>query len=268
MDKLMKEMIKQRKSVRTFTDEKLKEEDIKSINEYISAVENPFGVPVTFRLLSAEEYGLSSPVVVGAEYYIAAKVKKVPNYELAYGYCFEKVCLFAASKGLGTVILAATLSRSAFEAAMELSADEVMPAASPIGYPAQKRSIRETMMRKGLKADERMPFEKLFFNGSFENSLDKAEAGSFAEALEAVRWAPSATNKQPWRAVADGDKIHFYEAKTLKDSTLGDIQKVDIGIALANFELIMQDSVQGLFVFNEPQITKPDNMHYIVTFEL
>ena len=266
MDMSTNEIIRQRKSVRTFTGEKLNEEDVKSINEYISAVDNPFGVPVTFRLLSAEEYGLSSPVIVGAENYIAAKVKKVPDFELAYGYCFEKVCLFAASKGLGTVILAATLSRSAFETAMELSEDEVMPAASPIGYPAQKRSIRETMMRKGLKADERMPFEKLFFNGSFENSLDKAEAGSFAEALEAVRWAPSATNKQPWRAVADGDKIHFYEAKTLKDSTLGDIQKVDIGIALANFEMMMQGS--GHFVFNGPQIAKPDNMHYIVTFEL
>ena len=266
MDISTNEIIRQRKSVRTFTGEKLNEEDVKSINEYISAVDDPFGVPVTFRLLSAEEYGLSSPVIVGAENYIAAKVKKVPDFELAYGYCFEKVCLFAASKGLGTVILAATLSRSAFETAMKLSEDEVMPAASPIGYPARKMSIRETMMRNGLKADERIPFEKLFFNGSFENGLDKAKAGKFAEALEAVRWAPSATNKQPWRAVADGDRIHFYELKTLKESALGDIQKVDIGIALANFELMMQNS--GHFVFNEPPITKPDNTHCITTFVL
>ena len=76
MDISIKEIIKQRKSVRTFTGEKLKEEDVKSINEYISAVENPFGAAVTFRLLSAKEHGLSSPVIVGAENYIAAKVKK------------------------------------------------------------------------------------------------------------------------------------------------------------------------------------------------
>ena len=60
-------------------------------------------------------------------------------------------------------MLAATISRKAFEKAMEVGDTEVMPAASPVGYPAEKKSIRETMMRKGLQADERMPFGKLFF---------------------------------------------------------------------------------------------------------
>ena len=44
---------------------------------------------------------------------------------------------------------------------------EVLPAASPVGYPAKKRSIRESLMRKGLKSDERIPFDHLFFDETY-----------------------------------------------------------------------------------------------------
>ncbi len=53
-------------------------------------------------------------------------------------------------------MLAASLSRQTFEKAIEVKENEVMPVASPIGYPAAKRSIRESLMRKGLKAERKM----------------------------------------------------------------------------------------------------------------
>ena len=65
-----------------------------------------------------------------------------------------------------------------------------MPAASPVGYPADKRSLRENLMRKGLKADERIPFEAVYFDGSFAADLRKEDAGEFAEALDLARLAP------------------------------------------------------------------------------
>jgi len=83
-----------------------------------------------------------------------------------------------------------------------LKEDEVMPAVTPIGYAADKRSIRESMMRKGMKSDSRLPFEELFFHGSFQNPLNESDAGIWQLPLEMVRLAPSATNKQPWRVVA------------------------------------------------------------------
>jgi hypothetical protein len=46
-----------------------------------------------------------------------------------------------------------------------------LPLASPIGYPAQKKTIRESLMRKGLKTDERIPFEQLFFDKQYGNQL-------------------------------------------------------------------------------------------------
>ena len=267
MTKTAKELILSRKSVRTFDGDPLSEADRRDLNDNVSELENPFGVPVTFRLLNAKEYGLSSPVIVGEKEYLAAKAEKAPNFEIAFGYCFEKACLYARSRGIGTVMLAASLNRSAFERAMEIKENEVMPVASPVGYPAKKKSVRETLMRKGLKADDRKPFEKLFFRESFEQELCKDDAGDFAEALDLVRFAPSAANGQPWRAVVCGDKVHFYEAKTMKDSPLGDVQKVDIGIALAHFDMVLNEQgVRGKYIFRDPGLTAPEKFHYIVTF--
>ena len=262
---MISDLIRQRRSVRTFDGKPLGMEDRSALEAYTASLTNPFSVPVAFRLLDVKEYGLSSPVIVGADTYLAAKVERVPNFEIAYGYSFEKACLYALSRGIGTVMLAASLSRAAFEKAMEVKDGEVMPVASPVGYPADKKSIRESLMRKGLKADDRKPFDQMFFEGDFNHSLPGTNP--YAKALEMARWAPSAANAQPWRAVVDGDSVHFYEAKTMKDSPLGDIQKVDVGIALAHFDMTLEEEgVKGAYSFSDPGIPTPQNTHYIVTF--
>jgi hypothetical protein len=168
--------------------------------------------------------------------------------------------------GLGTVMLAASLNRAAFEKAINVQADEVMPVASPVGYPANKRSIRESLMRKGLKADERLPFEKLFFENDFSHSL--SNGGAFSESLQMARLAPSAANKQPWRAVTVGNTVHFYEYQTIKESPIIDIQKVDIGIALSHFDLTEKENGHsGRFAQLDPQLVLPENTHYIISYE-
>ncbi len=83
-----------------------------------------------------------------------------------------------------------------------------------------------------------------------------------------ARLAPFAGNKQPWRAVVIDNTVHFYEYKTLKDSPLGDIQKVDIGIALSHFDLTeKENSHSGRFAELEPQLALPGNTHYIISYE-
>lgn len=53
--------------------------------------------------------------------------------------------------------------------------------------------------------------------------------------LEMMRKAPSATNKQPWRAVVEDGCVHFFEQKTCGYAKDGvDIQKADLGIAGEN----------------------------------
>lgn len=265
------ETIKNRVSVRTFDKSAVSESVINKIKDYINQVDNPFNVPIEFQILDAKKYGLSSPVIIGADTYVAAKYKKVPMAEIAFGYAFEKFILFSTSLGLGTVWLAATIDRKAFEKAIELKEDEVMPAVSPIGYAAEKRSIRENLMRKGLKSDDRLSFEKLFFKGDFKNALKGAEAGRLLLPLQMLRLSPSATNKQPWRVVVDGNMVHFYEEKTKgysKENT-GDIQKVDLGIAICHFEIAANEQgLKGSIIRNDPEITAPNNTEYIATYKL
>ena len=52
--------------------------------------------------MNSEEYGLSSPVIEGEEYYIIAKVPKAEHCEEAFGYSFEEMVLYAWSLGIGT----------------------------------------------------------------------------------------------------------------------------------------------------------------------
>lgn len=264
------EAVRERRSVRTFDATALRSEDAKSIMDYAASVKNPYGIPVTWMLLDAKKEGLKSPVIVGTDTFIAGKLERVPHAEEAFGHSFEQIVLYAQSLGVGTTWIAGTMNRSAFERAMSLSEDELMPCVSPLGYPAKKMSVRESMMRKGIKADSRMDFGELFFDGSFDKKLTSAAAGKLAGAFESVRLAPSAVNKQPWRVVLCGEKVHFYK-KSSKGYSSGamDVQKVDMGIALCHFELAAKESGFGVsFVQDDSDAPHREDMQYIASYIL
>ena len=144
-----------------------------------------------------------------------------------------------------------------------------MPIASPVGYPAKKKSMREKMMRAAVKADDRLPFEKLFFENSFAGPLSPDSAGKYREALEMLRLAPSAVNKQPWRAVVCGNTVHFFKkgSKAFVSDEY-DLQNIDIGIALAHFDLTLkEEGKDGQFVKMQPDFDVDEQLEYIVSYE-
>lgn len=266
----MTEMIRSRRSVRTFDGKPLREEDAVSILTFANKMENPYELPIEWKLLDKKRDNLSVPVIAGADSYIAGKMRRAPHAEEAFGYTFEKVVLYARSLGVGTTWIAGTMDRKAFEHAMRLAEDEVMPCVSPLGYPAEKMSLRETMMRKGVKADSRLDFEKLFYDGSFEKPMIAENAGELQHALEMVRLAPSAVNGQPWRVVRCGDCVHFFEKRGKgMASDVWDIQKIDMGIALCHFELGAAES--GLcpdLYMEDPGLPGQDGLIYIASFRI
>lgn len=263
------ELIRQRRSVRTFNGQELKKDDIDKLCSFMKTIENPYEIPVEFKVMNAKEYGLSCPVAVGTELFVGGKIKCVADASVAFGYSFEMLVLYAMSLGIGTVWLGGTMNRSAFEKAMELKPDEIMPCASPIGYPAKKMSLREGMMRKAIKADERLPFEELFFDGTFERPLTKKASGIWEEVLEMVRLSPSAVNKQPWRVVISGNAAHFYLERSNGfnyTSTL-DMQKIDIGIALCHFALTAKEKGLNItFAKDNPDSISYRNAEYIASY--
>lgn len=270
----IKQHIRDRRSVRNY-DGRLLDENIKAqLMAYAENIENPFGLPVTFKYLEAKRDGLTCPVVSGTELYVGGKIKNTAHANEAFGYAFEEFILYAQFLGLGTVWLGGTMNRNAYERAMDLAEDEMMPCATPVGYTAKKMSVREIMMRKAIKADERQPFEEVFFDGDFSKPLTKETAGVMAEPLEMVRLAPSAVNKQPWRVVVAGNDAHFY-LKRRKGSTNEshegklDMQKVDLGIALCHFALTAKENGLKLtFVQEEPGIARDFEGEYIGTYRI
>lgn len=262
------EVIKKRRSTRTFDGTVLRDEDAKKILDFAQKIENPYDLAITWKLLDAKKYGLTSPVIAGTDIYIAGKMLRLPHAEEAFGYAFEKVVLFAESLGVGTTWIAGTMNRDAFERAMAVSGNEVMPCVSPLGYPAKKMSLKESMMRKGIRADSRIAFGKLFFDGSFGKPLTESKAGKLADVLEAVRLAPSAVNKQPWRIIVCGDKAHFYEkrSKGYVSADGWDIQKIDMGIALSHFELAAQERGFNVSIeSSDPALADQGDLQYIAT---
>ncbi|MCR5091524.1 MAG: nitroreductase [Bacilli bacterium] len=262
--------ISERRSVRTFDKKWLSEEHAKAILSYAEKAKNPYNLPISWKLLNADEHGLSSPVIVGTNLWIAGKLERLPHAEEAFGYSFEQVVLYAKSIGVGTTWIAGTMNRGAFEKAMGLSENEVLPCVSPLGYPAAKMSIRETLMRKGVKGDSRFPFDEIFFDNDFSTPLSEEKTGKLKDAFEAVRLAPSAVNKQPWRVVLSGNRVHFYEWHS-KGFLEGDwdIQKIDMGIAICHFEAILiERGINASFEIADPGLSTPSNVSYIASFVL
>lgn len=265
----IKELVKARRSVRTYDDRPLTTEDRDRLMAYAQTIENPYGLNVEFKLLEGSQHGLKCPVITGTDLYIGGKITRGPQAFEAFGYSFEMLVLFAQSVGIGTVWLGGTMNRSAFEEAMDLADDQMMPCASPLGYTATKMSLREGVMRKGVGADQRLPFGELFFDGNFDTPLSEEKAGALAFPLEMVRWAPSAVNKQPWRVLVTDKAVHFYLKRSKGFSSHGtlDMQRIDMGIGLCHFDLAAKESgVATTLITEDPGLVDGTDMEYIATF--
>lgn len=260
------ELIRTRRSVRTFDERPIPSDVLAQLTAYMQQIENPYGIPVRFELLNAKEHGLSSPVISGGDYYIAAAVEDIPHSGEAFGFSFEALVLYAWSLGLGTTWIGGTMNRGLFERAMKLADNETMIAVTPIGYPAEKMSLRETMMRKGVKASVRAAFGEAFFDGSFDVPLTEEKAGKLFLPLEMVRLGPSAVNKQPWRVLVTENAVHFYVKKGMMNAAVGSMQKADLGIALCHFALTAKElGIDTEFVIDDPKCSKAD-VEYIASY--
>lgn len=267
----IEKLVRERRSVRTYDGNRVAEADLKNLFSFIEKLENPYNIPVEFKLLDGKEQALKCPVVSGTDLFIGAKAPNVPYMEEAIGYAFEALVLYAQSVGLGTVWVGGTMDRAAFQKAIGLEQSERMPCMSPIGYPASKMSLKETVMRKATRADSRNPFETLFYSGDLNTPLKEEKAGELSFPLQMVRWAPSAVNKQPWRVVVTDTAVHFYlkHSKGYVSDAVGDMQKIDMGIALCHFALAAKEKgITVEFSLSDPQIKTEKDTEYIASYIL
>ena len=271
----VRDTIERRRSVRTYDGRPLTEEHRAKLMEYAGTLSNPFGVPVSVQMLNTETassrkmgtYG----VIKGTTTYLGVTVTKGELSLEAAGYSFEQLVLYATSLGIGTCWLAATFDRKAFTRELDVKPDEWFPVISPVGYPAEKRAVSDTLMRTGMRSDKRKPWEELFFRDTFAAPLSRQDAGDLAEPLDLLRLAPSATNAQPWRILLRDGNVHFY-ARTSEGKGEADppiIQRVDVGICANHFHLSTQMlGLSGVWIHTaEPeQAHTPEDFRYLFTW--
>lgn len=186
-----------------------------------------------------------------------------------FGFAFEWALLVATDLDLQTCWLGGTLSRDAFGAAVKAGPDDLIPAASPVGLARERRSLTDRTMRFFAKSTERKPWEDLFFDGAFGTPLAREAAGPWAAVLDAVRQAPSASNRQPWRLLRDGDRFHLYVARTpsYRKMTSVDLQRMDMGIAMCHFQLVARElGLAGAWTWQDRGETLPPLTEYAGTW--
>lgn len=266
--------VRKRRSVRTYAKRKVDLCMREEIMRYAEDLQNPLGPKVTFKFLDkaadpkGEKLGTYG-IIKGAELYVGAKIHREEYAPEALGYDFEQLVLYLTDMGLGTCWLGGTFNKGAFAEAMEVKDDEIFTIVSPVGYEADKMSLTEKLMRKGAKADIRLPWDQLFFKEKFGAALSEEDAGEYTSVLEMVRLAPSAVNRQPWRIVMKDGAFHFYQAG-IKEDDAGSVQmhRIDLGIAVCHFHLAaLEKGLTGRFERVEPAgVDAPENTAYIVSW--
>jgi nitroreductase len=263
--------IRKRFSCRTYIDEPLTEQERQVLEEAVASLATgPFGTLVRFRLVAATSQerdslrGLGTyGFIRGATGFIVGAVSAGEKDLEDYGCTMESLVLLATELGLGTCWLGGSFRRSSFARRIVPAPGEQMPAVVAIGHIADPVLVRSGFIRRQIKADVRLPWARLFFDGQFGRPLAREAAGDFAEALEMVRLGPSASNRQPWRVVRARGAWHFYLSRApgywtmpvVRLLGISDMQRVEMGIAMCHFSLACREiGLSGAWEVRSPAV--------------
>jgi hypothetical protein len=276
-------LIRQRYSCRTYQDRPIAAEKRQALAEYLASLPPaPLGPPARFQLISVTEQDRSAlrglgtyGFIRGAAGFFVGAVQPGPKDMEGFGYLMEQIVLYATALDLGTCWLGGTFTKSTFAQKIALREGEVLPAVVAVGHIAGRRGLVDRAIRGSAQGDRRFPWERLFFEQRFGQPLTPEAAGDYAVPLEMVRLAPSASNKQPWRVVKDGDAWHFFVQRTpgytrglARAFVHGDLQRIDVGIAMSHWDLTTAElRLPGQWVVREPAIAPPgEPTEYIATW--
>ena len=263
------ETMNRRTSVRTFSEEIPEEELHHKIKRIVQRErKGPFGNRYSMTLMDVDseknlELGkmTSYGILKNARFFFGGIASGDDRAIIDYAYCFEEVVLELTASGLGTCWMGGTFGRGFIAKMLSLPEGKVIPAISPIGFIHEKRTAAERLTRFIAGSHNRKSHNKLFFNhvGTevFEPVITEDLRSPLNEVFESVRFAPSASNKQPWRIVIHDDLYHFYcdYDKTYNSLIKGfKIQSLDMGIALCHFTKAAEElRFKGTLSYSDPK---------------
>lgn len=206
--------IRERHSVRSYTDRKIEGEARAALEREIAACNTESGLhmqlvtdePEAFSGFMAH-YGKFS----GVRNYVALIGPKGDGLDEKIGYYGERVALRAQMLGLNTCWVALTFRKGRGKAHCELADGEKLVCVLAVGYGTTQGVPHKSK-----------PMDALC-------SLDDGTPDWFRQGMEAALLAPTATNQQKFRFTLEGDTAAAV-------STGGFYSKVDLGIVKYHFE--------------------------------
>lgn len=220
-----------RKSIRTYQMEKLDDkilENLQSFTNHLKMLDD--NQKVQFEIVEGSEK-------TKAPYYLVLSALAVEGYELNAGFLMQQIMLYIMTKGLGSCFMQyhnLPISKiEGFEPVIMLAFGKT-----------DQNLCREAAKAKRLKLKDIC---------SFKNLVNE----DIKRILNAGRLAPSSFNSQPWRFVAYENRIHLFCRKIklpIRRNKRLKMQRVDVGIALANMYLAAEE----LWFYSE--IVKVENI--------
>jgi len=277
-------IIQQRYSCRNYAGTPLSADTQRAILDFIQQLPpGPFQQSNRFALIAATDQdrsalrGLSTyGFIKNPPAFLIGAAGEGPLELEDFGYRMEQVILYLTGLGLGTCWLGGTFTRSAFAQKIAASKHEILPAVCSLGYPSPDDHLVSSLVQRSVSPRDRLAWEALFFDERFGHPLSAAASGTYATPLEMVRLAPSASNKQPWRILRQGQRWHFYLQRTprYRELALGrftgiaDMQRIDMGIGMCHFELATREcGLAGTWQMDQPEIETPDGLtSYVVSW--
>jgi nitroreductase len=268
------EIIKKRKSCRTFNSVALKPADKKNLESFIN--ENNIGLEnevLNFQIIEKHDVDkqmkLDYGIIKGHNAYILGSSKTSLASRVNYGYLMEKVVLKATEMNMSTCWIGVFDSTYFNEVFLEDGFE--IPSIVIVGYSNDKPTYQDKFLRFSINASKRNSWDKLFFDYILKMPLNPEDVKKYSDSLEMVRLAPSSGNTQPWRVYFNDttNEFHFFKKIISKRYELSGVHDIDMGIALCHFELTsMQNGLSGSWVKHTTEnVISIDDLQYIMTWK-
>ena len=267
------EIIRKRKSSRTYTQIALKPADKQDLESYIAlnskGLENEV---VNFRIIEKnadKQMKLDLGMIKGHNSYILGTSISTVASRVNYGYLMEKIVLKATEINLSTCWVGYFDYAYFNEVSIEDGFD--IPSVVVIGYSEDSQTFQDKYIRFIINASKRHSWEKLFFNYRLKTPLAPEYITKYSDSLEMVRLAPSSGNTQPWRVFFDdiAYEFHFLKKSISRRYELRGLHDIDMGIALCHFELTsIKNGLSGHWIKRAKEtVDSIDDLQYIMTWK-
>ena len=239
----LKDLIRRRASVRKYTGEPVDDKTCQEILSFFrQATPLDPEIRVEPRIVTREQVRFYLPWKTPQ--LIACFSENKPGYLENAGFLLQQVDLYLQSRGLGSCWLGLGKFRK-----NELPQIEGMEFVIFIAFGQPEGEF----LRSGPEDFSRKPMTEI---------TDRPD-----DRLEPARLAPSATNSQPWYFTHVGDTIHVFcsEAGLLRHWMIGNMNRIDMGIALSHLYL---SNPEGFRFFTAEPETVPKGYRYVGSVSL